>query len=123
MSPPRKLASAERAARAYFFFPGRWVSADAAAVFAALDDLGLLRTLPAAEAAFLDVTSLLVPFAMIQTPCSVMDGAAYAAGRSAGSPVGPRDASRKVCAVRENNCRRDSEELSPPPPFPLAPTV
>ncbi|MFT5702588.1 MAG: hypothetical protein ACI8ZB_005511 [Desulforhopalus sp.] len=42
----------------YFFLLGRCVSADAAAVFAAFEDLGLLRTLPAADAAFLDVTSL-----------------------------------------------------------------
>ena len=40
------------------FLLGRWVSADAAAVLAALLDLGSLRTFPAADAAFLLVTSL-----------------------------------------------------------------
>jgi len=46
----------------YFrFLFGRWVKADAAAVFAALLDFGLRRTLPAAEAAFLLVTSLFRP--------------------------------------------------------------
>ena len=43
--------------QAYFFLFGRWVSADAAAVFAAFEDFGLLRTLPAAEAALALVTS------------------------------------------------------------------
>jgi 2-methylcitrate dehydratase PrpD len=38
---------------------GRWVNAAAAAVFAALLDLGSRRTRPAADAAFLLVTSLL----------------------------------------------------------------
>lgn len=36
---------------------GRWVSAEAAAVFAAFDDEGLRRTFEAAEAAFALVTS------------------------------------------------------------------
>jgi len=46
--------------RAYFLF-GRWVRAEAAAVFAALLLLGSRRTLEAALAAFLPVTSLLDP--------------------------------------------------------------
>ena len=45
----------------YFFRLGRWVSADAAADFAALLDLGSRKTFDAAEAAFLLVTSEL-PF-------------------------------------------------------------
>ncbi|MGT2441002.1 hypothetical protein ACU4GH_40255 (plasmid) [Bradyrhizobium betae] len=40
---------------------GRWVSADAAAVLAALLLLGSRRTFPAALAAFLLVTSLFEP--------------------------------------------------------------
>ena len=42
----------------YFFLFGRCVSADAAAVFAALLDLGFLKTFAAAEAARALVTSL-----------------------------------------------------------------
>jgi len=45
----------------YFFLFGRCVKADAAAVFAAFDELGLRSTLDAALAAFFDVTSRL-PF-------------------------------------------------------------
>ena len=41
----------------YFFLFGRCVSADAAAVLAALEDLGLLSTLDAADAALALVTS------------------------------------------------------------------
>ena len=44
----------------YFFLLGRWVRAEAAALFAAALDLGLRSTLPAAEAAFRLVTSRLV---------------------------------------------------------------
>jgi hypothetical protein len=44
---------------------GRWVSADAAAVFAAALELGLLRTFAAADAAFALVTSLLPAIALI----------------------------------------------------------
>jgi hypothetical protein len=40
-----------------FFLLGAWVSAEAAAVLAAADDLGLLSTLEAAVAAFLPVCS------------------------------------------------------------------
>lgn len=47
------------------FLRGRCVSADAAAVLAALFDLGSLSTFPAADAAFLLVTSLF--FAMFLT--------------------------------------------------------
>lgn len=45
----------ERRPKGYFLF-GRWVSAEAAAVFAAALDLGLLKTFPAADAAFKPVT-------------------------------------------------------------------
>ena len=41
----------------YFFFPGRCVSADAAAIFAAGRDFGFARTLLADDAAFTEVTS------------------------------------------------------------------
>lgn len=42
----------------FFFLLGRCVRADAAADLAAFEDFGLRKTLPAADAAFLDVTSL-----------------------------------------------------------------
>jgi hypothetical protein len=48
-----------RQGHGHFLF-GRWVRADAAAVFAALVLLGFLSTLDAAVAAFLLVTSLLL---------------------------------------------------------------
>jgi hypothetical protein len=44
---------------------GAWVSAEAAALLAAFDDLGLLRTRDAAEAAFFDVCSF---FAILFSP-------------------------------------------------------
>lgn len=45
-----------------YFLLGRWVRAAAAADFAALLELGLRRTFPAAEAAFALVTSLFALF-------------------------------------------------------------
>ena len=48
----------------YRFLPGRWVSAEPAALLAALLALGSLSTLAAFEAAFLLVTSPL-PFAIL----------------------------------------------------------
>lgn len=41
----------------FFFFLSTCVSAEAAAVLAAFEDFGLLKTLPAADAAFLPVDS------------------------------------------------------------------
>ncbi len=43
----------------FFFLLGAWVSAEAAALLAALDDLGSRRTFAAFEAAFLPVCSFL----------------------------------------------------------------
>ncbi len=43
---------------AYYFLPGRCVRAEAAALLATLLELGLLSTFPAADAAFVLVTSL-----------------------------------------------------------------
>lgn len=58
--------------RFHFFLFGRCVRADAAAVFAALLDFGSLRTLPAADAAFLLVTSEL-RFAITGAPFQKSD--------------------------------------------------
>jgi hypothetical protein len=55
----------------HFRLFGRCVSAEAAAVFAALLDLGLRSTFPAAEAAFLLVTSLFFRPATRLTPFPV----------------------------------------------------
>ena len=52
----------------YFFLFGRWVSAEAAAVLAALLDFGFRSTLPAVDAALLLVTSRFVPRAIGITP-------------------------------------------------------
>jgi hypothetical protein len=41
----------------FFFLPGAWVSAEAATLFAAALDFGLLRILAALEATAFDVTS------------------------------------------------------------------
>ena len=49
---------------------GLCVRAEAAAVFAALLDLGLLNTFPAADAAFALVTSLFGFFAILELPLS-----------------------------------------------------
>jgi hypothetical protein len=43
----------------FFFLSGACVRADAAALFAAFEDLGLRNTFPAADAAFLPVRSFL----------------------------------------------------------------
>lgn len=43
----------------YFFLPGRWVSADAATLLTAFGVFGLLSSLPALDATFLDVVSFL----------------------------------------------------------------
>lgn len=55
---PVRYRGHRRSLRSYFLF-GRCVRADAAAVFAAALDFGSRRTLEAAVAAFLLVTSLL----------------------------------------------------------------
>jgi hypothetical protein len=53
---------------------GLCVRADAAAVLAAFEDLGLLKTFPAAEAAFLDVTSLFAMFCPLSCGQCCLDG-------------------------------------------------
>lgn len=52
----------------YFFRLGRWVKADAAAVFAAALDFGFLSTFAAADAARARVTSLFVLRAILIYP-------------------------------------------------------
>lgn len=58
------VAPRERRSEPHYFLLGRCVSADPAAVFAAMLDFGSRRTLDAAEAAFLLVTSLFALRAM-----------------------------------------------------------
>lgn len=66
MSPAGVWGERTRPVFGYFFFlSGRCVSADAAAVFAAFEDLGLVSTFDAAEAAFRLVTSLLALRAIV----------------------------------------------------------
>ena len=61
---PRVTRPSTFAASYFGFLSGRWVRADAAAVFAALLDFGLRRTFEAAEAALRLVTSPILFLAM-----------------------------------------------------------